>query len=263
MRAVIAIAALLLSVVGARHAVAKEASLSLDDGEVKRGITASKLLARPDVAEVDIAHDPSFRQAMRYVAVPLLPLLAGVQKGRSDTLEARATDASVAQIPLSLIEKARDGGAVAWIAIEPTSQSWPNLPGKNAGAGPFYLVWTHPERSGVTSEQWVYNLAGLTATESPVHRWPQLAPASTLSPDAPAHRGAQVFVANCLPCHRLNGGGAGEMGPDLGRPMNAVNYLTEQGIRALVRDPTSVRTWPRNRCRASLWTKCLSPTWML
>jgi cytochrome c1 len=34
------------------------------------------------------------------------------------------------------------------------------------------------------------------------------------------------------------------MGPDLGRPMNAVNYLTDQGVRALVRDPKSVRTWP-------------------
>jgi hypothetical protein len=34
------------------------------------------------------------------------------------------------------------------------------------------------------------------------------------------------------------------MGPDLGRPMNATAYLTDQGLRALVRDPKSVRTWP-------------------
>jgi cytochrome c1 len=37
---------------------------------------------------------------------------------------------------------------------------------------------------------------------------------------------------------------AGDMGPDLGRPMNATDYLTDQGLHALVRDPKSVRTWP-------------------
>jgi mono/diheme cytochrome c family protein len=34
------------------------------------------------------------------------------------------------------------------------------------------------------------------------------------------------------------------MGPDLGWPMNATEYLTDQGLRALVRHPKSVRTWP-------------------
>ena len=34
------------------------------------------------------------------------------------------------------------------------------------------------------------------------------------------------------------------MGPDLGWPMNATEYLTDPGLRALVRDPKSVRTWP-------------------
>ena len=82
--------------------------------------------------------------------VPLLPLLAGLPSDRFDTLEARATDGFVAQIPLSLVRKGAEGGATAWIAVEPPDQPWPNLPGKNTGAGPFYLVWEHPERSGVT-----------------------------------------------------------------------------------------------------------------
>ena len=58
---------------------------------------------------------------------------------------------------------------------------WGSPPGTGTGAGPFYLVWEHPERSGVTSEQWPYQLASLTAVESPAHRWPQLA-ADTLLP---------------------------------------------------------------------------------
>jgi mono/diheme cytochrome c family protein len=96
----------------------------------------------------------------------------------------------------------------------------------------------------VVSEQWLYQLASLTAFESPAHRWPQLAANPTLAPDASARRGQQVFATDCLPCHRLNGGGEGEKGPDLGWPMNATDYLTNQGLRALVRDPRSVRTWP-------------------
>jgi mono/diheme cytochrome c family protein len=214
---------------------------------VQRSITASELLGRLDAADVEVPQDPSSPHARRYRAVPLLPLLAGLPKERFDTLEVRATDAFVAQIPLSLIEKGGESSATAWIAIEQPGQPWPNLPGKNASAGPFYLIWTHPERSGVTSEQWVYNVAGLTATEEPALRWPQLATDPSLPPEAPARRGQQVFVANCLPCHRLNRGGAGEMGPDLGRPMNAVSYLTNQGLRALVRDPKSVRTWPQQQ----------------
>lgn len=244
MRVATCLAVLLFLALGVKQTLAAEASLSLDLGDGKRSITASALLARPDAAEVDVPHDPSFKRAMRYQAVPLLPLLEGLPRERFDTLEARATDGFVAQVPLSLIDKGEENGAVAWIAVEPPTQAWPNLPGQDSGAGPFYLIWTHPDRSGVTSEQWVYNLAALTAAESPAHRWPQLAIDPSLPPEAPARRGEQVFVANCLPCHRLNGGGAGEMGPDLGKPMNAVRYLTDQGLRALVRNPKAVRSWP-------------------
>lgn len=57
-----------------------------------------------------------------------------------------------------------------------------------------------PERSGVTSEQWPYQLVSLAVAESPAHRWPQLATDPSLAPDAPdapARRGELVFAANC------------------------------------------------------------------
>lgn len=247
MRSLIGLAMLMLMVLGTTPAGAAEPSLTLDLGGVTHRFTAAELLARPDAAELAIPHDHDYRRATHYRAAPLLPLLAGLPPDRFDTLEARATDGFVAQIPLSLVRKGAAGGATAWIAVEPPGQPWPNLPGKNVGAGPFYLVWQHPERSGVIPEQWPYQLASLTAVESPAHRWPQLAVDPSLPPGAPARHGQRVFAANCLPCHRLNGGGAGEMGPDLGRPMNATAYLTDAGLRALVRDPKAVRTWPLQR----------------
>lgn len=51
----------------------------------------------------------------------------------------------------------------------------------------------------------------------------------------------------CLACHRLDGGGAATMGPDLGHPMRPTQYFTGPGLRALIRDPKSVRTWPEQR----------------
>jgi mono/diheme cytochrome c family protein len=230
---------------GVWQAAADEQALVLSRAGVTHRFTVSELLARADAADVVIEGDVAYGRSTSYRAVPLLALLSELPPdSRSDTLESRAADGFVAQIPLSLVTRAATGGAVPWIAVEPPNQPWPALPGKAQGAGPFYLVWQNPERSGVAKEQWPYQLASLAVVESPAHRWPQLATDPALPPDAPARKGEMVFAANCLPCHRLNGGGAGEMGPDLGAPMNVTEYLTEKGLRAIVRNPRAVRTWP-------------------
>jgi mono/diheme cytochrome c family protein len=224
---------------------AAEPVLALTDAGVTRRFTASELLARQDAAALVIPDDVSYGHATNYIAVPLLALLSELPSDSvADTLEMRAMDGFVAQLPLSLIRKAAAGGAVPWVAVEPPGQPWPDLPGRRKSAGPFYLIWQNRERSSVSDEQWPYQLGSMAMVESPVHRWPQLATDPALPLDALARRGEHVFIANCLPCHRLNGGGAGEIGPDLGTPMNATNYLTEEGLRAIVRNSRAVRRWP-------------------
>jgi mono/diheme cytochrome c family protein len=208
---------------------------------------ASALLERPDAVSITVQDDVSYRRAMTYRAVPLLALLQGASADRFDTLEARATDGFVAQIPLELVTQGAKGGAVAYLAVEDPTHPWPVLPNQKASAGPFYLVWDHPQRSNVRVEQWPYALASITLAHSPLHRWPQLALPASHSADAAAQSGQKVFVTFCLPCHRLNGAGEGKVGPDLARPMNVTRYLTGAGLRAIVRDPTAVRTWPEQR----------------
>jgi mono/diheme cytochrome c family protein len=105
-------------------------------------------------------------------------------------------------------------------------------------------VWEHPERSSVAGEQWPFALVALTGVEAPARRWPQLAVDAALADDAPERLGQASFIRNCLPCHRLNGAGEGEIGPDLGQPMHVTAYMTPAGLRALIRDPKAVRTWP-------------------
>ena len=137
------------------------------------------------------------------------------------------------------------GGSVAWIAIEDPAHRWPPLGGKSSSAGPFYLVWEHPERSGISSEQWPYAIASLIGGDDPLQRWPQLLVDANVSPGDPARRGQEVFIVQCLPCHRLRGAGTGDLGPDLGQPMPVTVYFTKEGLKALIRDPAAVRSWPQ------------------
>jgi mono/diheme cytochrome c family protein len=224
---------------------AEERVLTLSIGPEPQRFTAAELLGRPDAARLTIPADVSYGRPMTYRAVPLLALL---RVGPAfDTIEARAVDGFVSQVPLALVQKGATGGATAWIAIEDPAAPWPNLPGKTASAGPFYLVWENPERSAVGSEQWPYQLSSLTAVESPAHRWPQMAVDASLPENAPARRGQAVFTTQCMPCHRMKGAGAADVGPDLGQPMNPIQYLSPKGLRSLIRNPKAVRTWPQQQ----------------
>jgi mono/diheme cytochrome c family protein len=225
-------------------ALAAPQSLTLSLGGTERHFTAAELLGRPDAATISIPRDISYKRAMTYRAVPLLALVGADLNPDSDTLEARAADGFVSQIPMALVAKAVEGGSVAWVAVEDAAQPWPPLPGKDVSAGPFYIVWEHPERSGVGSELWPYQTVAITGAQSPAHRWPQMRVAEDVPADAPARRGQAVFAIQCMPCHRMKGAGAADVGPDLGQPMSPTQYLTPEGLRALIRNPKAVRTWP-------------------
>jgi mono/diheme cytochrome c family protein len=242
------ILSLLILLVGlvATSAWAAEPILMVTGGGVTRQFTGTDLLRRSDVATIDVPHDASYGHAMSYRAVPLRDLLADLPPDAADTIEARSSDGFVSQLPRAIIE----GAAMPWVAAEDSRHPWPHLPGKTVSAGPFYLVWQSPEASGVSSEQWPYALAALIFVASPTQRWPAIAVDASLSRDAPARRGQAVFITNCLPCHKLGGNGEGTMGPDLLQPMPAMEYLTEPGLRALIRNPSSVRHWPAQRMPA-------------
>ena len=240
---------LLAVLLGARAQAlrAEPATLSIEIDGRKRTFSTAELLARSATRMLRVPRDPAYDRPMRYLAIPLSALLQGLPSVSAGTIEARATDGFVSQLPGRLIEQTASGGAVAWIAIEDPAHPWPSLPRKSHSAGPFYLVWEHPGRSGIVSEQWPYALASLTAVPDPLRRWPQLSIAADVSADDPSRHGQAVFLVQCLPCHRLYGAGAGEQGPDLGLPMPATAYMTQAGLKALLRDPSSVRTWPRQQ----------------
>ncbi|MGN6747404.1 MAG: c-type cytochrome, partial [Xanthobacteraceae bacterium] len=147
-------------------------------------------------------------------------------------------------LPPDLLLKTDERNAVAWLAIEPAEQPWPSFPNKDESAGPFYIVWTGAEVGSIRSEQWPYQLAKLVSEPSPLSRWPALAVDSALPPADPIRAGQALFIVQCLTCHKLNGAGAADVGPDLNRPQNPTAYFTPQALHDLIRNPKAVRTWP-------------------
>lgn len=236
------LAAALLAAPRGGRAAAPELQVTYQ-GDVRK-FDAATLLARPDARTITVPNDVAYRREMQFRAVPLLALLAGLPREGADTLETRATDGFVSQLPMSLVMKAESGGAVPWVAVEDPAASWPPLPGKSSSAGPFYIVWLDPQRSGVRQEQWPYALAAITEVEAPARRWPQIAVDSALPANAAARRGQAMYIVQCLPCHRVRGGGEGDMGPDLVAPKSPTEYMTRSGLVAQIRDPKSLRTWP-------------------
>jgi len=244
MRTIVALLALAGGLDCAGAACAGAPTLTLSFGAKSRVFTAAELLARPDAATLTIPADIAYARPMTFRAVPLLALIGEGADASLDTIDARASDGFVSQLPRALVEKGAAGGSIAWIAVEDAAAPWPNLPGKQQSAGPFYLVWEHPERSGIGSEQWPYQTVALTGVESAAHRWPQMTVDASLPADAPARLGQAVFTVQCLPCHRMKGAGEGELGPDLGQPMSPTQYFKPDALRQLIRNPKSVRTWP-------------------
>lgn len=237
---VVALILLCLSSVAA-HAQA----LKIADRHASRTVTARQLLADPAARDVTIEKEPVYRQTMTYRAVPLIDLLKGLQVGSEDYVEFTALDKFSIGVPARLLLHRETGGPQAFIAIETPAAPWPALPehGKETAA-PFYLVWQNANPAEVSSEYWVYKLASLEVTDSPYKRWPSLNVAGDLPATHPARRGLDRYVTLCISCHRFNGAGEGEQGPDLGRPMNPVDYFQVPALRKFLRSSKSVRDWP-------------------
>jgi mono/diheme cytochrome c family protein len=240
MRALVMLCFLLLGGI----ARADEPTLTVTVANDTRSFTLGELLARPDAATIEVVGDITYHAPMTYRAVPVASLLAGMTFPPDSVIEVVALDGFIAQLPPDLVLNTDASKAVAWLAIEPADRPWPSIPQKDASAGPFYIVWTGAGVGGIRSEQWPYQVAKLVSQPSPASRWPVLAVNSALPPADPLRAGQALFFVQCLPCHKLNGGGASDVGPDLNLPQNPTEYLTPQGLHDLIRNSKAVRTWP-------------------
>jgi mono/diheme cytochrome c family protein len=212
--------------------------------EATRTYTQRELLAHPAIRDVTLS-DPVYRRTMTYRAIAMVELLKGIGPGADDYVQARAIDDFSVSIPGSFFAAAAAPEVEAFLAVEDPMAPWPPIPGKpGESAGPFYVVWRLAPKASISSEFWAYRLAALTVTDSPARRWPVLAVGPEVPAGSPIRTGLDRFVEVCMACHRFDGAGEGEQGPDLGRPMVVTQYFQIPALKKLVRDPASVRQLP-------------------
>ncbi|AAN67460.1 MULTISPECIES: cytochrome c [Pseudomonas] len=235
MRHCLALLALLLSL------PLSAAQLHLELGATTRQWSSAELLGHPEAQDISIEQDVSYKRPMHYRAVPLATLLEGVSA--RDHLQAVALDGFAAEMPAAAL--LQPGPARAWLAVEDPGKPWPPLGQGKPSAGPFYLVWTAPQASGIRPEQWPFQIATLRKLAPVDQRFPALLPDPKLPADSPVRQGFALFQQNCLVCHRLNGAGDGQVGPDLNVPYNPTEYFQPVYLRKLIRDPQSLRRWPQ------------------
>ena len=203
------------------------------------------LLARKDIVEITTSRDVAYRTPRTYRAVALSKLFEVVVIPPDAVVEVAAQDGFVTQLPRDLVYA--NDGIVGYMAIEVTDKPWPPIPGKSKSAGPFYIVWVGGQASSVPIMKWPYQVVSLSVQGPPARRWPSLAVDPILPALHPARDGQVVFMNNCFTCHTMNQAGPASVGPDLNLPMNPTEYFTDTGLRALIRDPRSVRVWPEQR----------------
>lgn len=218
---------------------AAELTLNLPGGT--RTLSSADLLKHPQLQNLAIPDDVAYKRPMHFQALPVAALLEGVEAG--DHVQLVASDGFAAELAAAPL--LQTNGSRAWLAIEDPAQPWPPLGSGKPSSGPFYLVWTDAEHDHIGPEQWPFQVVTISRLTSVAERFPVLTPA----PDASAQvqAGFAQFQKNCLACHRLNGAGDAQFGPDLNLPYNPTEYFADGYLARYIRDPQSLRRWPQGK----------------
>lgn len=217
------------------------AQLLIDLGSDSRTWQTEELLKHPEARDIRIKDDVSYKREMQYRAVPMAALLKGLKA--EDHLQAVALDGFAAELNAAPLLNRK--GAQAWLAIEDPDKPWPSLAADKPSAGPFYLVWSDPAAGHISPEQWPFQVARIQRLAPVAERFPALDPDPKLAVDDPVNQGFALFQKNCLACHRLNGAGDSQFGPDLNIPYNPTEYFGSDFLKRYIRDPQSLRRWPQ------------------
>lgn len=222
------------------------AQLQIERDGHTHSLSSAQLLANPHTQSIAINRDISYQRPMQYRAIAMRQLLPELSV--DDHLQMIASDGFVAELPAAVLLNSQ--GSQAWLAIEDPQQPWPGL-GKEAdkaSAGPFYLVWQKPEAAHIGPEQWPFRVVAIRQLAPIAQRFKRLLPAPQASAEIQA--GFAHFSKNCLACHRLNGDGDAQLGPDLNIPYNPTEYFSGDFLARYIRDPQSLRRWPQAKMPA-------------
>jgi mono/diheme cytochrome c family protein len=219
------------------------------DGRLVREIPLAELRAGCHPTEVAVERDPYYGRRKRFLACPLERVFAlgfGVTPSALGAANVffRARDGYVKPASASLL--AEPGGYLAFADAARGGAGFEPIDRRKLDPGPFYLVWTGAGQDDPHRYPWPYQLGAIEIAPFEA-RYPHTAPAGEPA-DSAAWRGFEIFRAECVACHAVNGEG-GTVGPELNLPRSIVEYRPAEQIMAFVRDPQSFRytSMPANR----------------
>ena len=225
-------------------AATSEPALTVSSGQQTKTFSRSELLKHPALQSLTIPDKSAYQGSNQtFQVVPLSALFAGTSVPAGRQLHYETSDGFSSSLPADQALTNDTARSIAYLAIETPDKPWPKFENRTVGAGPFYLVWSHPELSNIGREEWPFQLRSFSVQAPIEELYPAILPNKSLPKDGPEWRGYHAWVRNCFPCHTMNGQGAAHFGPDLNRPMNPTQYFKEAALKQLIRNPRSVRTW--------------------
>lgn len=225
----------------------KEATLTIHIGSQLKTYSQSELLKHSKVELIEVESDPAYEKKIKYKAIKVSELFKGLKIDEDAVIQFKALDGFAAPISKERILNTSQKQSIAYIAVEDPQNKWPILPKHKSSAGPFYLVWKNPELSKISNEEWPFMLASFEVKGTLESLYPNIFPSTYAQKNHDATLGFMLFTKNCFSCHTINKQGASSFGPDLNLPMNPTEYLNEDALKKLIRDPQSVRHWPLSR----------------
>ena len=174
------------------------AGAEIEIGSTSRSFTRAQLLADPDLTTIDVAHDNAYGGPMRYRALPLEHLLAGLDLPRDQVLESVASDGSSACC-LSIWCCIPNRRGHAYLAIEPPDAPWPILPGGNSRPAPSISSGSIPQASGIRGEQWPYQVVAIRTRICRPSAGRSLASIRSLPADDPVRAARRCSSPNASP----------------------------------------------------------------
>jgi cytochrome c2 len=224
------------------HALAAEASLEIVVDKARLSFSQSELLSRRDLQTISVTDSEYKQRFTKFNAIPIANLFTGLTLPELGVIQFNSSDGFSANLEKSRLFSADPTASKAFLAIEDPRNPWPQLGGKTASAGPFYLLWVNPQASGIGPEEWPYGIVSIHVLADKHSVFPNIFPAANATPDV--QNGFKSFQKNCFACHKMNGNGTASIGPDLNLPRNPTEYFDAKALSALIRNPASVRTWP-------------------
>ncbi|WP_426399636.1 c-type cytochrome [Ralstonia sp. R-29] len=228
---------------------AEIATITVAVGRQARVWTREALLHNSRLVDVTV-EDENLKRRLTFKAVPVTEFFKDQPASPDASATTAASDGYVSHLPMRMLLADRADGPRAWLAVEDRDAPWPTLKGQDIG--PFRLIWTVPAGKAalVNESLWTYNIVRIDVAALPSERFAAIRPAAGLPADGPVMRGFATFQRVCFSCHTLNRAGDANLGPDLNVPYSPVEYLGDEKLRHLIRDPQSLRWWPNARMSA-------------